>query len=86
MKNPELWVDASGRIGEFLDAEPDAAKIGAREWRSGGGTIRIFPIKRMEEGGDGPPPALIVLYGETDAGKAHRSLMDRLWALMDWLR
>ncbi len=86
MKNPELWVDASGRIGEFLDAEPGAVKIGAREWRSGGGIVRIFPLKRMEADGNGPPRALIVFYGETDAGKVHRSLIDRLWELVGGLR
>jgi len=86
MKNPELWVDSSGKIEEFLDAEPGAVKVGVREWHSGGGLIRIFPIMRAGKDGSGPPRALIVLYKKTDAGKAHCSLMDRLWEFMDRLR
>ncbi len=86
MKNPELWVDSSGKIEEFLDAQPGAAKVGAREWHSGGSLIRIFPLMGIGKNGDGPPRTLIVLYEKANAGKAHCGLMDRFWELMDGLR
>ena len=82
MKNFELWMDASGRIGEFLDAQPDAVKIGARAWRSGGGVIRVFPIRRMGMGKNGPPGALVIRYPDAGAHGGRPSLADRLLKLL----
>lgn len=78
MKNPNLWLDSSGKIEEFLDAQPGIKKNGAHEWHLGGGMIRVFPIKRMEANGNGPPRALIVLYGEADTCSMQPNFMDRL--------
>ena len=82
MKHSELWMDSSGKIGEFLDAQPDAVKTGAREWRAGGLVVRVFPMRRMGTNENGPPRALVIRYDETEARKGRPGLVDRLLKLL----
>ncbi len=82
MKNAKIWLDSSGRIGEFLDAQPGVVKTGAREWRSGGGVVRIFPMKRMGADKSAPPRVLIIEYHESEARGGRPSFADRLLKLL----
>ena len=82
MKNFELWMDSSGRIGEFLDAQPGVIKTGVRAWRTGGLVVRVFPMRRMGADETGPPWALVIRYDETEAREGQPILMGWLLKLL----